>query len=208
MKSALVATMLGVLLAGQLAACHHRVARDFGDKAAETSSLHGTISYHGHSESQKQSDWCGREEEAVLKVGEKGQLAEALITIGSKELKQIPGTLMAQTVPKGGRLKVDECAFSPTHLVVADGGSLFLTNEDPKASHNIYLIYNKAIVNQVTLEPAAGHTFTLQETGFYQLGELRQGEWLYATIYATADSLYAVSDADGHYSVSGLPPGD
>ncbi len=207
MKACFPASFLGILLILQLAACHGQVS-SFSEKTAETATLHGTVSYHGHGESQKGSDWCGHKQEAVLKVGEKGQLAEALITIGSKELSELPTALAAKAVPPGGRVKVDECAFAPAYLVLADGGSLLLTNEDKAASHNIYLIYNKAIVNQVTLAPATDSSFTLQKTGFYQLGELRHGEWLYVTIYVAAEPLYAISDAEGHYSFNGLPPGN
>ncbi len=201
----LAAIFLGFSL---LTACHSEKAAGGGEKIAKTASLYGSISYHGHIQSLEQKDWCDKQQDSMLKVGEKGQLAEALITLGSSALETIPAVITTNAVPKSANIIVNECTLSPRQLIVAGDGQILLTNQDTTSSHNIYLIHNKAIVNQVTLPPATTQPFSLTRTGFYQLGELRKGRWLYTTIYAADEPLFATSDEAGHYSFSALPPGE
>ncbi len=135
-----------------------------------------------------------------------GKLANVYVYI-----KSGPPAAMSATAPTPSPVVLDQvgCKYVPHVIALMRGGSVEFRNSD-SAMHNIH-----------TLPTAAGSApidISQGPKGAPQVEQFNRAEvmipvrcnnhpWMNAFINVSATPFFAVTDADGHFSVGGMPPG-
>ena len=169
--------------------------------------IEGKIIFNGDVVTQKiiptkDNETCGEpREEALIDVGPDKGVRNAvvyLVNVG----KGKPWS--AQANPP--ELKNVKCRFDPVVQVIRTG-PLVVTNDDP-VLHNTHGYYGKrtafnlALPNQGQQLPAE-----LPRAGAVKVDCDAHG-WMEGWIYVVDNPYYAVSDADGKFSIADVPPGN
>ncbi|MEX2283745.1 MAG: carboxypeptidase regulatory-like domain-containing protein [Gemmatimonadota bacterium] len=100
------------------------------------------------------------------------------------------------------------CMYVPSVLALRVGQPLVIQNSDP-VLHNVHASPKKSAPFNLG-QPMAG----LKATRTFKAAELAVGvkcdihEWMQASIGVFDDPFFAVTDADGRFSIDGLPRGD
>jgi hypothetical protein len=135
-----------------------------------------------------------------------GKLANVYVYI-----KSGPPAAMSATAPVPPPVVLDQigCKYVPHVIAVVRGGSVEFRNSDG-TMHNIHTL------------PAAGDSSAIDISqgakGAPQVKQFNQAEvmlpvrcnnhpWMNAFINVSATPFFAVTDAEGHFNISGLPPG-
>jgi plastocyanin len=173
-------------------------------------SLSGTISLSGDApevkvmQMTKDQEVCGKERKPDTLILKGKNVANAVVTI-----KGVPGGKKLDVPAKNIEFVQKGCQFQPHMLIVPVGASLDVLNKDP-LTHNIHTFpkentpLNKA--QPKTLPKVTTPKFEFPEIVKVQC-DIHRG--LMSAFFVVADSPYtAVSDADGKFNVSGIPPGE
>lgn len=209
MKS-LSACVLAGLLVIPSAAAAYEVA-----PVAEAGSLTGKVLFKGEVAKPKRmliaknKEVCGEGYREVVEVAvnNNGALTNTVVIIDGIAKGKAWGAQQQ-------KLLMDQrgCRFIPPMMVVPKGGELDILNSDP-VLHNIhtYEIIGSARRTLFNVsQPIQGSTITKPL-------KLRSGEWvkvecdahdfMHAWMFAASHPYVAVSDDDGRFAISGIPPG-
>ena len=144
---------------------------------------------------------CGNQKQVrKLVLGEGQGIANAIVTlIGVKgELK-----------PEDGILDQAECEFQPHVQVVALGSTLKITSSD-SVLHNAHGFYEDGSTAFNLAVPIVGMEvpFKTKQAGLIKLRCDAGHTWMSAYIRVTDTPYYAVTDANGNFTIQGIPPGE
>ncbi len=200
LKTALVASLL-LLLTGPSQAY---------DVVAVTSggAIQGAVTYEGTAraasslEVTQDQDYCGKADvpdESLLVSSSKG-LANVIVF-----LKDPP----AGRAPEPGTYTLDntQCRYVPHVMAMAVGSEIKVKNSDP-ILHNTHARLPKADVFNYAL-PRQGQVLdtTISKPGLMKVGCDAGHTWMSAYIAAFEHPYFAVTDAQGRFDITGVPPG-
>ncbi|WP_202314714.1 MULTISPECIES: carboxypeptidase regulatory-like domain-containing protein [unclassified Mesorhizobium] len=169
--------------------------------------IEGTVVYRGNVPTQtiiptKDVEVCGEpREEPLIRVGE-GQAVESAVVYLAEVAK-------GKDWPESGKkpeLDNIKCRFEPQVQVIAPGG-IDIVNSDP-VLHNTHGYYGKRTAFNLAL-PNKGQRIP---TDLPRVGTVRVDcdahGWMEGWIYVVDNPYYAVTGADGKFSITDVPPGD
>ena len=117
----------------------------------------------------------------------------------------------AQGTPESKAATLDQvnCEFIPHVQAVPVGSTLKLTSSDP-VLHNSHGFYEDGSTAFNIAVPIAGMEVShqLDKAGVIKLRCDAGHTWMNAYIVVTDQPYYALTDADGNFSIEGVPPGD
>ena len=179
----------------------------------DTGTITGTITFEGDRPepkpkltiNEKESVGCKHTGPAIddqdrsLLISDAGGIANVVLTIEAKgfdlKLPEEPITLDQQG-----------CRFEPHVVVVPVGATLKYGNSDD-TNHNIHTFAKK---NQAINKNVAGGSDMEQKLDKDEVIDVKCDvhTWMKGYIVVTDATHWAVSDADGNFTISGLPAGD
>jgi plastocyanin len=136
-----------------------------------------------------------------------GKLANVYLYV-----KSGPAAAMSAPMPVGAPVVLDQvgCKYVPHVIAVMRGGTVEFRNSDG-TMHNIHTM-PEAVGNQSidVSQGAKGEPVRKQLMQPEVMMEVRCNNhpWMNAFINVSATPFFAVTDAEGHFSISGLPAGD
>jgi hypothetical protein len=169
--------------------------------------IEGKVIFNGEVQTQKiiptkDNETCGEpREEALIDVGPEKGVRNAVVYL----VDVAKGKAWAPQ-PNPPELKNVRCRFDPEVQVIRTG-PLTVTNTDP-VLHNTHGYYGKrtafnlALPNQGQQLPAE-----LPRPGAVKVDCDAHG-WMEGWIYVVDNPYYAVTDADGRFSIADVPPGN
>ena len=142
---------------------------------------------------------------------------EFVVSPGSKGLKNVVVRLSGVTAVSGDaevRLNQEGCTYRPHVQVTTKGAKLTVTNSDP-TFHNVHAYHVQSEFKKPTLfniaqpagSDAATQSFVLDKTGVVEFN-CDVHEWMKAYVIVHDNAFFAVTDDNGHYFISDIPPGD
>ena len=144
---------------------------------------------------------CGSEKEVQkLVLGANRGVANAVVKIIG-----VQGTLET----KKGTLDQVNCEFIPHVQVLPVESTLILTSSDP-VLHNSHGFYEDGSTAFNIAVPIMGMEVSqkLTQEGIIKLRCDAGHAWMSAYVVVTAEPFYALTDADGNFTIEGIPPGD
>lgn len=167
----------------------------------------GQVVFHGTVPTKqiipnKDVETCGGpREDALLEVGPGQGVANALVY-----LADIPKGKPWPAAGKAPELVNHKCRFEP-ELQVIRPGSIAIVNHDP-VLHNTHGYYGRRTAFNTAL-PNQDQSITteLLKTGTVRVDCDAHG-WMEGWIYVRDNPYYAVTGADGKFSITDVPPGD
>lgn len=196
----LVAGVVGLVLAAAPAAAYEVVAVSGGGKVEGKVTFPGTVPIRKIIPT-KDKEVCGgpRDEPQVLVGPDKG-VQDAVVYLKAVEKGKAWGA--AEKTPV---LDQEKCQFKPAIQVVRPG-RIDVVNSDP-VLHNTHGFYgqrtafNHAIPNKGAVIPT-----DLPRPGMVRV-ECDAHGWMLAHIYVADSPYYALTGADGTFSIADVPPG-
>ncbi len=149
----------------------------------------------------KDREVCGGpRDEAQIRVGADKGVQDAVVY-----LKEVPKGKAWGAVPKTPVLDQEKCLFMPAVQVVR-AGKIDILNSDP-VLHNTHGFYGKRTAFNLAL-PDKGQKITtdLPRPGLVRV-ECDAHGWMLAHVYVADSPYYALTGADGGFSITDIPPG-
>lgn len=135
----------------------------------------------------------------TLVIGEGDGIANVVITV------EVPGAeLKAPTEPQHIDQKM--CHFEPHVLVLPAGGKVVFLNSDAGVSHNVHTYANKNDSFNKTIAPGSKEEQTLAKGDKIEV-KCDIHPWMSSWVYVAETPYFAVTKADGSFSIAGLKPG-
>lgn len=145
---------------------------------------------------------CGSVQEMnKLILGEGGGIANAVVTIVG-----VPG--QSAPTPQEGTLDQINCRFEPHVQALPVGSKLKITSSDP-VLHNSHGFNEDGSTAFNIAVPIVGMEMpaTLKQPGILKLRCDAGHTWMSAYVIAVDHPYYAVTDANGNFTIDGVPPG-
>jgi len=212
MKLLLTLTLLG---AGALPALTESTpaAPEAAVRPDETGAIRGRVVWQGERPEAKpdfvftdeESKGCHHDASAMDKkdrtvlISKDGGVANVVVMVEVKEMKpKVPDDPIV--------LDQHGCRFEPHVLVVPVGATLRFDNSD-ETNHNVHTFAKK---NQAVNKNIAGGTQFDQVVDKAEVIEVKCDihPWMKGYVFVTDAAYYAVTDANGNYSLEGLPVGE
>lgn len=134
-------------------------------------------------------------------VGANGELADVVVF-----LKGVPA---ASTGASADPVVLDQknALYTPQILAVQTGQKVIVKNSDPFI-HNVHTVpkANKE-ENQVQMANGADLTFTFEKPEPFLKFQCDVHQWMLAWVYVLDNPYFAVSGADGKFTIKNVPPG-
>ena len=170
-------------------------------------SIQGTVTFNGTVPMKtiiptKDAQICGKKrKEPQISVSEGGNVQEAVVYLKGVKEGKAWGKPTANPV-----LDQKNCVFSPLVQIIP-GGAIDVLNSDPLL-HNTHGYYGKRTAFNLAL-PNEGQKITkkLKKPGIVKVDCDAHG-WMLAHIYVADNPYYALSDNDGMFNISDIPPGN
>lgn len=140
-----------------------------------------------------------RSQEVILAPD--GSLANVLVYVKSGLGKQFPAP------PAPVRIDQKGCLFEPHIVTLMVGQKLEVLNSDP-VNHNVHAMpeaNQEWNVSQPPTSPAKSNTFNKPEIGMVVMCNVHP--WMRTYAHVLSNPYYAVTGADGTFTIKGLPPG-
>lgn len=152
-------------------------------------------------EVDKDVEVCGTSKPGeVLLASSGGGIKNAVVSI--KDIARGKAMDVAATAALGQA----KCLYGPHVLIGRVGGSLQVTNGDP-LMHNVHSFpFDNASINRAQPQGSAPITVSLEFPEVYQIG-CDIHKWMSAWMVVTEHPYYAISGADGSFSLTDVPPG-
>ena len=177
--------------------------------------ISGTILFKGHAPSAtidtSMDPACSQGGKPTLPteqfVVKDGKLANVFLYVKSGPPNaMMGGNVTAQSVVMDQK----NCRYVPHMVAVAAGGYVEFRNSDP-TMHNVHT--NPTDVGNETIDISEGPRSQPQLKQFVKPELMipvrcNNHPWMNAFINVSATPFFAVSDAEGHFDLRGLPPGD
>ena len=197
-----------IVLTGALVASPALAAKKYQGGAVENGGvIRGNVVFKGTVPTvkvvipEKDRAACGNDREGpALIVGPKKGVREVIVYI--KKIKK--GKPWAKPA-KAAVLRNVKCRFDP-HVQVMRKGKLTVVSEDP-ILHNTHGFYGKRTAFNMAL-PKQGERIeaSLRRTGLARM-ECDAHAWMRAYIYVARNPYWAITDDDGAFSLTDVPPG-
>ena len=188
------------------ACCSPALAYEESGPVADGGTVAGQIMFQGAAPMKsivvnKDAEVCGASrEEALLQVGPGGGVANTLVYLA--EVPKGKPWAAAASTPELQNLK---CAFSPDIQVIRPG-AIAVVNKDP-VLHNTHGYYGKRTAfNNALPNQDQSVTVELLKTGTVRVDCDAHG-WMEGWVFVRDNPYYAVTGADGKFSIEGVPPG-
>jgi plastocyanin len=150
----------------------------------------------------KDNDTCGTQKtnpRLVIDAGSKG-VANAVIS-----LENI--TQGADLVPKDGVVDQKACDYIPHVQIVPKGSSIKALNSDP-ILHNVHTyLGEESVFNLAMPMQGIGFDKPLKKAGVMSIKCDAGHNWMSGYIVVVEHPYYALSDAQGNFSIENIPPG-
>jgi plastocyanin len=197
LSNTLIAGFLAAMIAGP--ACAYEEGTVTGGGTIE-----GKIIYKGPSATQKvvptkDLETCKPYDEALIDVGPDQAVQSAVIYLMDvKKGKAFPAAAKPPEISNHG------CRFEPRVQVIRSGGPLRVANDDP-VPHNAHGYYG----SRTAFNVLAGATASAKvgPPGTIRV-DCDMHDWMHAWIYVVDNPYYAITGADGKFSITDVPPGD
>jgi len=177
--------------------------------AAGGGSISGTVKLNGpkpapapHEVTADKEHCGGKIENESCVVADGGLLKNAVVTLeGVADMPPAPKTVKVRLSNKG-------CRFDPHVLAVQQGTTLEMSNEDP-VFHNVHITKNGETVANNGLPPGGGQVVKkqLKDAGLLDVRCDAGHTWMKAYIVVVPHTYFAVTGADGKFSLAGVPAG-
>jgi hypothetical protein len=149
----------------------------------------------------KQTETCGTEmPDERLVVGPNGALANAVVYLS--DIKAGKPTHLENAL----RLDNRKCAFVPHVSSATMGQTLEIHNSDPFL-HDAHALLGSRTLFNVGIPKDRTVQQPLLETGLVEINCNVRHTWMHAYLYVAEHPYHAVTDAQGHFSIDGVPPG-
>ncbi len=133
-------------------------------------------------------------------VGEEGGVADVVVEVtGVRESKQTP--FLWKTPKAGYVLRQKDCGFVPSLLVVPNGATITVVNDD-RVTHNI----NTGAWNEMQSAGAPAVEKSVEGKKPIHVS-CNIHSWMDAWLYPVQSPFYAKTGKDGTYEIEGIPPG-
>jgi Carboxypeptidase regulatory-like domain len=149
----------------------------------------------------KQKEYCGTQvADERLATNQKGELQNAIVYL--TDVKAGRPARLDQPV----KLENHKCAFVPHVLTGTLGQTLEIHNSDPFLHDAHALLGSRTLFNVAIL---SGRTVRqpLLDAGLIHINCNIRHTWMHAYILVADHPYHAVTDADGHFVLDGVPPG-
>ena len=143
---------------------------------------------------------CGNTKEVrKLLIGKDQGVGDAIVTLIG------PSGILA---PKDGSLDQEHCEFKPHVQVVPLGSTLKITSSD-SVLHNSHGFYEDGSTAFNLAVPIVGMEapFKTKQPGLIKLRCDAGHTWMSAYVMVTDKPFYALTDANGNFTLEGVPPG-
>ena len=134
-------------------------------------------------------------------VSANGELADVVVS-----LKGVPSSMAAASAPP---VVLDQkgCLYVPQILAVQTGQKIIVKNSDP-CVHNIHTKPTaNPESNQVQMPGGADLTYTFDKPEPFLKFQCDVHNWMYAWVCVYDNPYFAVSGADGKFTIKNVPPG-
>jgi len=134
-------------------------------------------------------------------VGANGELADVIIS-----LKGVPSSSTGASAPP---VVLDQkgCLYSPQILAVQTGQKIIVKNSDP-CVHNVHVKPTaNPEANEVQMPNGADLTFTFDKPEPFLKFQCDVHSWMFAWVSVFDHPYFAVSGADGKFTIKNVPPG-
>jgi plastocyanin len=184
-------------------------------QAAMAADVTGTVTLSGApppetaNELIKNDPVCGRLNPGTVTthfymVGPKQELADVVVT-----LKGVPGKSTGQSA-EPVVLDQKNCLYTPTIMAIQTNQKLLVKNSDPTL-HNVHVVPspdsgNKE-QNKAQVQGAPDITFTFPSPERFLKFKCDVHQWMFAWVTVVDNPYFAVTDKDGHFKISNVPPG-
>jgi plastocyanin len=180
---------------------YHFMAVADGGGVAGKVTVAGSVPAPEKVEVNKDQNVCGTEKVLEdVQVGAGGALANAVVWIDGI------GSGKAWADGRQGTVDQKECHYVPHIQALAPGANLDILNSDP-ILHNIHAYSGEETLFNIA-QPIKGQKTTkkLARSGPVQL-KCDVHSWMSAYVFVAASPYYAITGADGSYSIGDVPPG-
>jgi len=200
----IVASVIAIAISGVSARAYEE------GPVAQGGTIEGKVIFNGEVETRKiipnkDLDVCdGPREEPLIEVGpDKGVQNAAVYLVGVAKGKAWPAEAQQVKTPE---LVNHNCRFEP-HVQAIRAGPLVVVNDDPML-HNTHGYYGKRTAFNMAL-PNKGQRIPteLTRTGTARIDCDAHG-WMEGWIYVVDNPYYAITGADGKFSITDVPPGN
>lgn len=151
---------------------------------------------------QNDQNVCGEDrEQPALTVGAETGVADVVVYLKKIDV----GKAWPETDSPANLLNIN-CRFEP-HMQVMRKGKLNIVNDDP-VLHNTHGFYGERTAFNLAL-PNQGEEIkgSLKRAGFARL-ECDAHAWMRAYVYVAKNPYWAITDADGRFSLTDVPAGE
>lgn len=151
-------------------------------------------------EVEKDREVCGARKRAAPVRGSGGGLADAVVAIRDIAEGKAPGS--------GPVLSHQQCEFVPRVMAMTAGQRLTLVNRDPLPTRITGEDTSGAAIFRF-LQPVQGakHKKLIAETGLIRIRGEDDRPWARALVYVAAHPYVTVTDEDGSFVLTDVPPG-
>jgi hypothetical protein len=143
-----------------------------------------------------------------LSTGRNGSVKNALVYIQNIEAGKASNTDRKYLLDQRG------CMYNPHVMVLPFGSPLEIVNSDP-VLHNVHIseLGSSGLSIMNIAQPIKGQKSVVQASqirkpGFYVATCDAGHPWMNAYVIVAEHPYFAVTDADGNYSIDGIPPGE
>jgi plastocyanin len=198
MKKSLLLFSLGIFAAAQL---------------AQAGDITGSISLKGAAPAEKEltpikdDPNCsamypsGLPKTKFYVVGANGELADVIITLKGGDFKSTGASAEPIVIDQKG------CLYTPQIRAVQTGQKVIVKNSDP-CVHNVHTKpAANAESNQVQMPGGADLTFTFDKPEPFLKFQCDVHPWMFAWVTVVDHPYFAVSGADGKFTIKNVPPG-
>ncbi len=137
-------------------------------------------------------------------VGPNHELADAVVMISN-----ISGKSTGESAPP---VVLDQkgCLYSPTIFAVQTGQKVLVRNSDP-VLHNVHVVPGPGSANQemnkAQIQGAPDLTFSFSKPEKFLKFKCDVHDWMFAWAVVVDHPYFAVTDKDGNFKISNVPPG-
>src|SRR5579872_1100111 len=185
-----------------------------GLQAASAADITGTITLNGTPPPERVNELikgdpiCGKFHTEPVKtqfyvVGPKGELKDVVIMLKGANLKST-GELAPPVL-----LDQKDCLYNPTILAIQTNQKLVAKNSDP-VMHNVHptpTVAGNEEKNKAQMPGGPEVSFTFAQPENFLRFMCNVHPWMFAWVTVVDNPYFAVSDKDGNFKITNVPPG-
>jgi len=140
-------------------------------------------------------------------VGKNGELGDVVVYLKDASGNEITGKSTGAGAP-AVLLDQKGCLYTPQILAIQTGQKLDVKNSDP-CIHNVHTVSKagNAQHNDAQMAGAADLNYTFDKPEMFMKVECDVHPWMFAWVSIFDNPYYAISGADGKFTIKDVPPG-